>query len=547
MIKLKKPYLFIPIIIVLIVIGVYFFRYSQKTSYNFTVAKRETVLQQVSVTGNVKPVESIDLSFEKSGKINFIGVEVGDKVSRGQILIQIDNSELKSQLEQAKASRDVQKAKLDELNKGTRPEELQIAQTNVTNAQKTLADAQVNLDNVRRNFEANLQQVYDASLSAAAKSVAVATNSLYILTDIQYAHFMTNDQSSIVLAEAKANAVATLLGGINAGYLTSNSISQLNGGANATVKKTQGNPTYINIDQALSEVADSLTKVKLALEVVPMTTDLTSTEKTNLSTEKNNINNEIITINGKQQSIEVQKTTNDYNIKTAEINVTNAQNALAAAQDQLILERAGSTPEQITAQEAQLEEAEAQIQLIQTQIDKTILRSPMGGIITKQDAKLGEIIPMATPIISIISTGNFEIETNVPEVDIAKIKIGDSADITLDAYGTDVVFQATVARIDPAEIVIEGVTTYKVTLQFVKEDERLKSGMTANIDITTAKSENTIAIPQRAVTSMDGDKTVKILEGKEIKEVKVKTGLKGSDGNIEILEGIKEGDKIITS
>lgn len=92
---------------------------------------------------------------------------------------------------------------------------------------------------------------------------------------------------------------------------------------------------------------------------------------------------------------------------------------------------------------------------------------------------------------------------------------------------------------------IEGVATYKTTFQFTKEDQRIKSGMTANIDILTDKRENVITIPQRAVVSQNGDKIVKISEGENIKEVKVKTGLRGSDGNIEILEGVGEGDKVV--
>jgi HlyD family secretion protein len=148
-----------------------------------------------------------------------------------------------------------------------------------------------------------------------------------------------------------------------------------------------------------------------------------------------------------------------------------------------------------------------------------------------------------------MSDVKFEIEANIPEADIAKIKISNPAKITLDAYGSNVFFEAKVVKIDPAETIIEGVATYKTTLQFSGNDERVKSGMTANIDILTAKAENVIAIPQRAVAQKEnGDKIVKILKDDGVvEERKVTTGLKGSDGNIEITEGIQEGEKIITS
>ncbi len=195
-----------------------------------------------------------------------------------------------------------------------------------------------------------------------------------------------------------------------------------------------------------------------------------------------------------------------------------------------------------------MKQAEATAQLTQIQINKNILRSPISGVLTKQDAKVGQIVSANTPIASVISQNKFEIEANIAEADIAKVKIGDSAQITLDAYGNDVVFEAKTVSIDPAETIIEGVATYKTKFQFIKEDDRVKSGMTANIAILTDKRENTIVIPQRAVITRDGNKFVLVDTGAaQPEERQIKTGLRGSDGNIEILEGINEGEKIVAS
>ena len=136
---------------------------------------------------------------------------------------------------------------------------------------------------------------------------------------------------------------------------------------------------------------------------------------------------------------------------------------------------------------------------------------------------------------------------------LAKIKSGDTARITLDAYGDEEEFNASVISIEPAETLVEGIPTYKVKLQFDAQDERIKSGMTANIDILTAKKEDVVTIPQRAIITKGGEKLVRIVEElpKEkitnINEVTVKTGLRGSNGRIEITEGVKEGDKVVTS
>jgi HlyD family secretion protein len=107
-------------------------------------------------------------------------------------------------------------------------------------------------------------------------------------------------------------------------------------------------------------------------------------------------------------------------------------------------------------------------------------------------------------------------------------------------------FEVKVVKIDPAETVIEGVSTYKTTFIFTKDDERVKSGMTANIDILTAKKENVIFVPTRAVSSKNNEKFVQILTAEGPKDVLVTAGLRGFDGNIEIISGVSEGDKIVT-
>ena len=117
--------------------------------------------------------------------------------------------------------------------------------------------------------------------------------------------------------------------------------------------------------------------------------------------------------------------------------------------------------------------------------------------------------------------------------------------MTLDAYGEEVLFEASVAAVDPAETMIEGVATYKATLQFAREDGRLRPGMTANIDIITAERESVIFVPHRAVITRDGATFIRAIEGEAIRELPVRTGIGGSDGLIEISEGLREGDQVV--
>ena len=70
--------------------------------------------------------------------------------------------------------------------------------------------------------------------------------------------------------------------------------------------------------------------------------------------------------------------------------------------------------------------------------------------------------------------------------------------------------------------------------------------MTANIDILTNKRDGVVAVPFRAIYDLNGKKVVKVQNGKVYTEKEVTVGLKGSDGNTEIIKGLSEGEQVVT-
>ena len=88
---IKKPLFFIPAIIVVIILTIVLSGGNKKATYETTTVTRGSVVQEVSVTGRVQPVESVDLAFERSGKVSSINVAIGDKVEEGRVLSSLDN------------------------------------------------------------------------------------------------------------------------------------------------------------------------------------------------------------------------------------------------------------------------------------------------------------------------------------------------------------------------------------------------------------------------------------------------------------------------
>jgi len=147
----KKPIFIIPAVIILglVIWGIFSLGGEEEARYDYVLVEKSDLVQEVSVTGKVEPAQRVDLAFEKSGRVTVIPVKVGSKVSPGTLLVGLDQSELSAQRAEADAALGVQQAKLDEMKKGTRLEEIQIAEINVANARESLEDDEINLEDVK--------------------------------------------------------------------------------------------------------------------------------------------------------------------------------------------------------------------------------------------------------------------------------------------------------------------------------------------------------------------------------------------------------------
>lgn len=223
---------------------------------------------------------------------------------------------------------------------------------------------------------------------------------------------------------------------------------------------------------------------------------------------------------------------------------SNAKSAHNIAERQLDLAQAGNQAQDIAAQEAAVQQAEAKYNLIQAQINKNTLVAPISGTVNRQEAKVGEMVVAGQVLISILNEASLEIEANVPEVDIGKIKIGDPVEFTFDAFGREKFF-GRVTFIDPAETIVEGIVNYKIKVGLNKEDSRLKSGLTANLDIKTIEKKDVLVLPQSAIIETENGAFVRVEQNGEVVQKPVKIGVRSSDGLVEMSSGVMEGQEVL--
>lgn len=199
----------------------------------------------------------------------------------------------------------------------------------------------------------------------------------------------------------------------------------------------------------------------------------------------------------------------------------------------------------IKAQNAMVKQAQADIEVQRARINETMLISPIDGVVVAINGEVGEIAKPETIIVSIISDDNLQIDVDISESTVATVEVGQPVKMTLDAFDDATEWTGRVANIDSVETIKGGAIYYKTTVFFDKEDARIRPGMTVNVWIKTAVSENTLFVPVSAVKKKDNKKIVQVLQEKQVVEKEVTTGLKNDAGMIEISSGLSQGEQVI--
>ncbi len=487
--------------------------------FESTKVKRGIVSHIVSVTGHVEPVSRINMSFPISGRLTSKLVEEGTNVLRGEVIAELDGEVLRSAVSESKAKAEMQKAVLDDLTSPLRSEELALKETAVKNAKTSLDRSE------------------ESARISIAHAFVYADDAIHEEADELFNNSSSNPEMGIVFT-----------------YGTTNYFIE----ADSDTKKLL-NTQRVEIDNILERM-----KKNARDYTTPVDELLSSTEKdlqyiegflNNLAEVVNSYvpdnSSEQIVYDSFQTTVASARTS----INTASTEVSSAYSAYSTANSAYVLAKhdldlanAGATDEAIKAQKAALAASVASVEAASSKASDAVLRVPFDGIVSKFNYELGEVVGPYAPVAELISKGTFEVEAYIPEVDIAKVKLGDKAKITFDAFSNADVFDAEVVRIALSETLKEGVPAYKTTLRLTGENNKklvLRPGMTANIDIKTDEKKNVLYVPTRSVLHKNGNAYIKYFNGKDFLEKKVKTGLRSSEGIVEIVSGLNEGEEVV--
>ena len=181
-----------------------------------------------------------------------------------------------------------------------------------------------------------------------------------------------------------------------------------------------------------------------------------------------------------------------------------AQSDLDAAKIAVDTMAAGVASQQASVVQSQAAVTQAQASVNQSQVnrDHTVILAPIDGIVTQRSVDVGQTVAasMSAPTLFVIAADltEMQVNANIDEADVGRIRPGQHVTFRVDAYPTDN-FEGTVTQIRLQPVVVQNVTTYGTVITVPNKQLKLKPGMTANVKIEIAKRTNTLRIPNAAL------------------------------------------------
>ncbi len=181
-----------------------------------------------------------------------------------------------------------------------------------------------------------------------------------------------------------------------------------------------------------------------------------------------------------------------------------------------------------------------------------IVKAPISGTISNLSVNKGNAVKASTitsasqPVLSIANFSITEVKISLSETDISKIKPNQKAKIEVKAVDNKT-YNGIVRRVDKIGTENQGVIRYNVYIEIITPDDKLLTGMNADVTVTTSKLDNVLSVPNSAIKPYQGGRAVRIPLGKDqTKFVPVVTGARGTT-KTQILKGISEGQDVITA
>lgn len=205
--------------------------------------------------------------------------------------------------------------------------------------------------------------------------------------------------------------------------------------------------------------------------------------------------------------------------------------------------------DEIKSAMARIEQMESNLELARIQLSHTYITAPYAGTIMQLFVEEGELLipfTIMTPMLEMADESSMEVEAEIDEVDIGKLRLGQDVRLTFDAF-KEKKFRGKIKEIFPfVATTKEQNRTVLVKVRIDMGQEGVKIGMSTDVEVITGRARGVLYLPTNAIIEKADGQFVFVSEKGIARQKKIKTGLSNWD-TTEVVDGLKEGDEVITS
>jgi RND family efflux transporter MFP subunit len=466
------------------------------------------VIESLDEPATVVAESKSGLSFQEAGKISKVYVKEGDSVATGQKLAILDTASLQAGLRQAQANLAAAQSNYKELLNGSTSPQIDVVHAAVDSAQTALDNANTTLIETTAQQNTIVANDYKALINTSFSAFPGSTN---------------NDTVSVIISgvysgNTEGNYDIRIVG-TSQGLMYQASGLEFTSGAVQTQPNPLGsNGLYIQFS-AMPSASDTWTIA------IPNTHEASY----------------VSNYNAYQAALKSKSS----QIASAQAQVNSAKAALEQAKANLRLTTSPPRSEDIERQQAYVAQAQAAVASVQVALDNALLTAPFPGIVQNLTAQVGQVTSPNAPILLLVNNDGLKIQTYVSEADILKIRIGGVANVTLDAFGTEATFPATIIAVGSTETQMNGTPSFQVILHFNKTEPQVSDGMTGRVHITLSGKDNVVKIPSKFVFRDNNQYFVLMKTPSGAARKQVQIGSTSNDGMTEIVSGLSNNETLI--
>lgn len=239
----------------------------------------------------------------------------------------------------------------------------------------------------------------------------------------------------------------------------------------------------------------------------------------------------------------LQNVTNTQQKNTS--SVQGAQNSYDAAVTSLTKTAAAPKSFEIAAAYASVLSQQATLDKAKNDLDNATLKAPSAGTVASVSNQVGETVgTVAAGFVVLALTSQLTLHGTIGEADVAKLRLGQVATVTVDAIGSTSRLTGRITSLDPVATIQQGVPVYGVDVTIDLPDPTMRPGMTGTANVIVASRQNVITVPNLAIRNQGGRRTVQLLRGGAVQDADVTFGI-SNDTVTEVTAGLDDGDLVV--